>query len=185
MSSVTGADWASLVAAAAAIVSAVATGFGVVEAARLRRLAVTPVLVVDRTTHPEGQWVTDHDHPAKTQHFYRIRNVGQGAGLIQAIAYDEAVGITAIHSDDIVGRVLTSGEDLVVQVALDGDGAAPKSQPTQFKIMYQSARGNTLISRITFDPSTGTVLGLDAPPFAWSQLADRWRRARHGDTGPR
>ena len=166
MSAGTSADWASLVAAAAAAVSAFATGFGVREAAKLRRLAVTPVFLVDRTDAPRDQVVTPRGEVLQAHYFYRIRNVGQGAGLLQGISHEDADGVSRMHTAGVLGRVLAQGEDARIELTL-GHRTAPMPNPAHFTVVYQSVRGETFASRISFHPATGLVTELEAPHFRW------------------
>ncbi len=165
MASAMAADWASLVAAAAAAVSAFATGFGVREAAKLRRLAITPVFLVDRTDQPGDQSVTADDEVLEGQYFYRVRNVGQGAGLLKGIS-SEGDQSGRLQTGGVLGRVLAPGEDVHIELHLGG-GKAPMPTPSHFTVVYQSARGEIFASRISFDPKSGFVTQLEAPHFQW------------------
>lgn len=165
MASAMAADWASLVAAAAATVSAFATGFGVREAAKLRRIAITPVFLVDRTDPPEPERVVGDGAVVSGRYFYRIRNVGQGAGLLKGIS-NEDEGISRMQTGGVLGRVLAPGEDVNVEVTL-GNRESPMADPAHFTVVYQSARGETFASRISFHPQSGLITQLEAPHFRW------------------
>ncbi|MDA8346771.1 MAG: hypothetical protein M0Z66_15085 [Thermaerobacter sp.] len=165
MASAMAADWASLVAAAAAAVSAFATGFGVREAAKLRRLAVTPVMLVDRADPPHVELAED-DAVVSGLYSYRIRNVGQGAGLLKGISHEGEDGISRTQTAGVLGRVLAPGEDVRVELTL-GNEAGPMPNPAHFSVIYQSARGEIFASRISVHPRTGLVTELEAPHFQW------------------
>ena len=166
MASAMAADWASLVAAAAATVSAFATGFGVREAAKLRRLAVTPVFLVDCLDPPHAQRLTEDEQVVSGHYTYRVRNVGQGAGLLKGISLDAAEGRSRMHSSGVFGKVLAPGEDVLVEMTLGGD-ETPLPDPAHFTVLYQSARGEILASRIAFNPQTGLVREIAASHFQW------------------